>query len=220
LFIFERKQITMLESLEAQIASLRMPNDPINESIVHREETVRSPQPGDKAPHFSLPDENGTSVQLSDLVKKGPVIISFFKGNWCQICDLELKALQRALPEFKKYGATIVGVSPHTVSVSYQLKSEKALSYTILSDSGNEIAHQYGLRFKVRKALMDVFASFGMEDLSPIHGNQGEHTNTLPIPGTFVVGMNGGIIYSFVDSDHTKRAEPADIVAALMSTAA
>jgi peroxiredoxin len=209
----------MAETLKSQLEARRMENDPFNDSIDKREITVPSPQTGEKAPLFSLPDENGNSVLLADLLKKGPVIVSFFKGNWCQLCDLELKALQRALPEFKKYGATILGISPHTVSISYQLKTEKALSYTILSDAGNEIAHMYGLRFKLQKVAMDVFASFGFEDMTPLHGDQGDNTNTLPIPGTFVVGMDGKIIYSFVDSDHTRRAEPSEIVAALMTSA-
>lgn len=207
----------MIEALEPQLAAKRTLIDPINESIAQREITVEIPNTGNKAPLFSLPDENGDKVFLEDLIKKGPVILSFFKGNWCEMCDLELRAHQRALPEFKKYGATLVGISPHTVSISYQLKAEKELTYSILSDAGNEIANLYGLRFKIQKTLLDAFASFGLAFM-PIHGDQGENTETLPIPGTFIIGMNGKIIYSFVDSDHTKRAEPADIVAALMAS--
>ena len=215
-FYVLQKNITMIEALEPQLAAKRAPNDPINDSIAQRKITYEIPKAGETAPLFLLPDENGNKVLLEDLIKKGPVILSFFKGNWCEVCDLELRAHQRALPEFKKYGATLVAISPHTISVSYQLKSEKELTYCILSDSGNEIANLYGLRFEIQKPLLDAFASFGL-DFTQLHGDQGENTGTLPIPGTFVIGVGGRIIYSFVDSDHTKRAEPADIVAVLMT---
>lgn len=186
------------------------------ESINSRE-FKEHPEAGQTAPVFSLPDENGNSVSLQELLNRGPVILTFLKGNFCQYCDLEMKAIQRSLPEFDKYGATVLAITPHTVSVSYEMREEKQLSYTCLSDAGNEIAYTYGLRFKMQQSTMDVFASFGLQDMVPLNGDQGENTNTLPIPGTFVVGKSGNVIFAFVDSDHTKRAESSEIVAALMS---
>jgi peroxiredoxin len=209
-------------NLEDQLEEARVDSnfnyetDHFQHSIAQKGELV-FPVPGDDAPMFELLNETGETVKLQDILKEGPVILSFFKGDFCGYCDLELKALQRSLPQFKKYGAILLGISPHTVSVSYELKEKKNLSYSILSDSGNEIAEKYGLRFKMQKMLMDVFASFGLDDMSPVYGDTGENTNTMPIPGTFVIGMDGKIIYSFVDSDHTKRAEPSDIIACLMS---
>ncbi len=193
--------------------------DHFTDSILKRE-IVESPQAGTLAPSFSLLDETGTEVTLSSLLAKGPCILSFVKGTWCNYCGLELKAMQRVLPEFKKHGATLLAISPHTVSLTQEMKEEKGLGYSILSDAGNEIAYKYGLRFQLQPRLMDVFAQFGFgESLQPIHGDQGDNTNTLPIPGTFVISPDGTVIFSFVNSDHTKRAEPAEIIAALMTVA-
>lgn len=209
-------------SLEQELASARADDgfnyesDHFQESIGQKGE-INHPKVGEEAPKYVLPDENGTEVSLDDLLKKGPVIMSFFKGDFCGYCDLELKALQRALPQFKKYGAILLGISPHTVSISFELKEKKDLSYSILSDKGNAIAENYGLRFKMQEQLMDVMASFGFDGMGEVYGDSGEETNTMPIPGTFVIGMDGNIVYAFVDSDHTKRAEPSDIIASLMS---
>lgn len=49
---------------------------------------------GEKAPAFSLPNQVGESIVLSELLKKGPVVISFYRGSWCPYCNLELRALQ------------------------------------------------------------------------------------------------------------------------------
>ena len=190
--------------------------DPFNDSIQKKGELIY-PNPGESAPMFELLNEKGEPVKLENILKQGPVILSFFKGDFCQLCDLELKTLQRSLPQFTKHGAILLGISPHTVSISYQLKEKKELSYSILSDQGNQIAEIYGLRFKIQPMLMEAFASFGLADLRPLFGDSGENTNTLPIPGTFVIGMDEKIAFAFVDSDHTKRAEPSDIIACLMS---
>lgn len=211
-----------METLESQLESQRRTaNYDYDKDLwtksIHETNDLTHPVSGDNAPMFVLPDENGNQVNLEEILKDGPVILSFFKGDFCSYCDLELKALQRALPQFQKYGAVLVGISPHTVSISYDLKEQKNLSYSILSDTGNEIAEKFGLRFKMAQELVDTFASFGLDDMATVFGESGENTTTVPIPGTFVIGMNGEIVFAFVDSDHTKRAEPADIVACLMS---
>ena len=190
--------------------------DPFN-IIISQSKFAPQPKVGDVAPKFSLPNQNGETVSLQTLISQGPVILSFFKGNWCQVCDLELKALQRSLPEFAKYGAIVLGISPHTVSISYELKEKKQLSYTILSDAGNRIAEQFGLRFPMNNMLFDIFKSFGVDNMTMIHGDNGNDTNTLAIPGTFVIDSNGKVVFAFADSDHTNRAEPAEIVACLAS---
>jgi peroxiredoxin len=209
-------------SLEKELEEMRKSSgyvfeeDMFTDSILHKGE-LTYPKTGDIAPAFVLPNEKGENVSLEGLLKQGPVIISFFKGNFCRFCDVELKALQRSLPQFEKYGAILLGISPHTVSVSFELKTEKNLSYTILSDRGNEIAEKYGLRFRMQDKLRNAFESFGLGDLTPLFGDSGENTNTMPIPGTFVIDMSGKVIFTFVDVDHTKRAEPSDIIASLMS---
>ncbi len=209
-------------NLEQELAQARKESnydfktDIFSDSILQKG-PLSHPKVGDKAPDFVLPNEKGDIVSLQELLKSGPVILSFFKGNFCGFCDLELKALQRSLPQFEKYGAILLGISPHTVSVSFELKTQKSLTYTILSDSGNEIAEKYGLRFKLQPMLLTAFASFGMSDLTPMFGDTGENTNTMPIPGTFVIDVTGKIVYAFVDVDHSKRAEPSDIIACLMS---
>ena len=59
---------------------------------------------GDVAPDFSLPDARGHVVALKTLLDRGPVVISFYRGGWCPFCNLELRGLQRVLPEIVQVG--------------------------------------------------------------------------------------------------------------------
>jgi thiol-disulfide isomerase/thioredoxin len=59
----------------------------------------RAKEVGDKAPTFVLKDPEGNDVSSEVLLKKGPLIISFYRGAWCPYCNMELQALQAALPQ-------------------------------------------------------------------------------------------------------------------------
>jgi thiol-disulfide isomerase/thioredoxin len=62
----------------------------------------RALKAGDRAPDFNLPDARGGYVRLKDLLATGPVVLSFYRGSWCPYCNLELHALQQALPEITR----------------------------------------------------------------------------------------------------------------------
>src|SRR5258708_30093983 len=67
---------------------------------------------GDIAPSFSLKDPEGNVVNSADLLKRGPLVLSFYRGVWCPYCNMELQALETAKQEFDKYGASLVAISP------------------------------------------------------------------------------------------------------------
>jgi hypothetical protein len=54
---------------------------------------------GDRAPVFTLRDQNDTAVSSKDLLAKGSLVVNFYRGAWCPYCNLQLQALQGALPK-------------------------------------------------------------------------------------------------------------------------
>jgi thiol-disulfide isomerase/thioredoxin len=62
----------------------------------------------DSVPDFTLPDAFGHEISLKTLHKEGPVVISFYSGEWCPFCNLELHALQEALPKINGLGANLI----------------------------------------------------------------------------------------------------------------
>ncbi len=67
---------------------------------------------GDVAPDFTLTDSNGTAVTLSDELKKGPVVLTWYRGGWCPYCNIQLAAYQQILPQIEELGARLIAVSP------------------------------------------------------------------------------------------------------------
>ncbi len=170
-----------------------------------------SVQQGMKAPNFSLPDVNGEQVQLSLLLTKGPIVLIFYRGGWCPYCNLALRSYQAILPEIKQPGATLVAVSPQTPDNSLSSSEKMALTFPVLSDSGNVVARNYGLVFTIAPGVQAVQKQMGL-DLARVNGSD---VWELPIPGSYVIAQDGTIALSFVDPDYTHRLEPSAILTAL-----
>ena len=126
----------------------------------------------------------------SDKLLQGSVILSFYRGGWCQYCNLELRALQNLLPEFEKSNATLVAISPENPDRSLSTQEKNELKFPVLSDSNNKVARSMGLA---------------------------KENDKVPIPASYVVDTNGIIRFAFVNPDYTQRAEPSNILKSVTS---
>ncbi len=168
-------------------------------------------QVGQKAPDFTLPNAFGKKISLSDQLKKGPVILSFYRGSWCPYCNLELQMLQQSIPAFDQYGARLIAITPQNPDASKKQLEEDELLFEVLSDLDNSIIKSYRLYFEIPEYLQTIYQQFGI-DLAQTNASG---TWSLPVPATFVIDQNRVVRAAFADSDYTKRMEAADIIAAL-----
>jgi peroxiredoxin len=171
----------------------------------------RAKKVGDKAPAFLLKDPEGNIVSSKELLAKGPLIVTFYRGVWCPYCNMELQALQAALPEFQKLGASLVAISPQTAPNSRKSAKQNNLSFPILSDTKGEVGTAFGLKFKLPDYLVKLYK--GLKNELPTINDDPEWT--LPMPARHVIGPDSTILYSEVNPDYTIRPEPSDMFAAL-----
>ena len=122
-----------------------------------------------------------------------------------------LRALQQALPEIERAGATLVAVSPETPDNSLSTTEKNELQFQVLSDQGNAVAREFGLVFSLPDALRPLYEKFEID----IPNYNGDDSYEIPVPATYVIDQNRIVRFSFVSTDYTRRAEPAEVVAAL-----
>ncbi len=170
---------------------------------------------GDTAPAFTLKDPEGQPVSSADLLARGPLVVSFYRGVWCPYCNMELQALQAALPAFEELGASLVAISPQTAVNSRKSMRQNELSFPILSDTHNDVAAAFGLRFEMPGYLVELYQAL-KNDLPAFNGDP---SWTLPMPGRFVIGQDGTILYAEVNPDYTRRPEPEAMLPALRRAA-
>jgi peroxiredoxin len=162
---------------------------------------------GDTAPDFCLPDANGELVSSVDLRARGPIVVVFFRGNWCPFCNATLRMIRKYTPYFKGRNATIVAISPLSVEETAKTVKENGLNFPVLSDTNSEYSQLLNIAF----VLDDKLKSF-LPDLKAFNNDD---SFILPIPATYVIETDGRVTYSFLETNHTKRAEPIDILNAL-----
>ena len=169
---------------------------------------------GDKAPEFTLTESKGSSVTLSEELKKGPVVLTWYRGGWCPYCNIQLAAYQKILPQIEELGAQLIAVSPELPDKSLSTKEKNELRFPVLTDLNLKVAEQYGLVFKLTSEVSGHYSkSFSMKDF---YGDDSSG-NELPIAATYVIDQDGKIVYAFLDEEYTKRAEPQEILDALDS---
>jgi peroxiredoxin len=168
-------------------------------------------KPGDAMPAFVLPNAEGRLVASDELLARSPLVVSFFRGDWCPYCRTMLQTYQAALPAITAAGGQLVTITPDTSSVPSATKQKYGLHFEVLSDPDSAVALQFGVVFRAPEPYRALLRSRGV-DLADRHGNPGWF---IPIPATFVVDRAGAVRYAFTDIDFTYRAEPDTIVEAL-----
>ncbi|KAI1412749.1 AhpC-TSA-domain-containing protein [Hypoxylon sp. FL1857] len=199
---------TQLEALSAQFvnapAELRDPINTARTDFMKTFDVSGAIQPGQKLPEFQLPDSLNKTVSSSELLSKGPLLITFYRGEWCPFCNLALHALQTKLADFKAKGVTLVAISPELPDKSLSTAEKQKLEFPVLSDVGNKYARQLGIVFKQPDSLRPVFAKLGHDLLK----DNGDDSFEVPVPATLLVDRDGTVKKTYVNPDYTKRLEP------------
>ena len=176
------------------------------ESVEKSGIVVTAKQLGQQAPDFTLNNALGKPVSLRDYLKKGKVVLTWYRGGWCPYCNLTLHQLQQELPNFTANGATLLALTPELPDKSITTAEKHALEFEVLSDIGNKVAKQYGIVFKLTDEVAKRYNDgFGLNDFN------GNESNELPLAATYIINESGEIIYAFLDADYRNRAEPSEL---------
>ena len=144
---------------------------------------------GNKAPDFSLYNENNTLIKLSQLLKIAPVMVVFYPEDFTWICTKQLCAYQEAKETFKKFGILLVGISPNTIGDHIKFKDAYKFDFHLLSDPQN-----------------DVYKNYGLTSLFKLGGNS---------RANFIINCDGTILYRHVEATRATFRKVDELVAVL-----
>jgi peroxiredoxin len=170
-------------------------------------------QIGARAPAFELPDHDGKIASSSDLLLNKRLVLCFIRGRWCPFCVGQMEAMNLIVPQIEQAGAALVAISPQTVKQSFFMHDQHKLRFPLLSDSGNRVARQFGLTYRVPPLQEAVYRRAFVN----LPFTNGDESWELPIPATYIVDRDGTVLYASANEDYTERPEPGDIVAKLHS---
>jgi peroxiredoxin len=206
----QRLKLYLAESRRL-LPDLETTYDQLVERIAANGADEHVPAIGEVLPNFLMTDSKGHLVDLAALLAKGPLVVSFNRGPWCDYCGLELHALARAYLGIVAAGGEVVSVVPETAHYAQRLQEVRGLPFRVLTDLDLAYALSLGLVFWVGDKIKEMYGQFGI-DLAQFQGNGGW---LLPIPATLVVGQDGRVKARFVDPDFRHRMDIEDIFQAL-----
>ncbi|MBK8142911.1 MAG: AhpC/TSA family protein [Chitinophagaceae bacterium] len=161
-----------------------------------------------KAPDFKAKDQFGNEIRLKDLLKKGKVVLVFYRGQWCPYCNKELSRLQDSLQFIRDKGAEVVAVSPEKPeNVALTVEKTKA-EYSILYDEGLKIMKAYDVEFEMEENTVTRYRNAGLD----IEKNNGANGRYLPVPAVFIIDKESTVTYRFFEPDYKKRPSVKELL--------
>jgi peroxiredoxin len=170
---------------------------------------------GDRMPDGNLLDVAGQPTTLAAALSSRPGVIVFYRGGWCPYCNIALRAYQTQLvPALAEQGIPLVAISPQSPDGSLSTQETKELTFTVLSDPGNQIAGQLGILTAPSDGARAAQLQLGL-DLTKVNA---DGTTTLPMPTVVIVDSAGIVRWIDVHADYTTRTEPDQVLRAIAQT--
>ncbi|MCG2617032.1 AhpC/TSA family protein [Terrimonas sp. NA20] len=167
-----------------------------------------------KAPEFKAKDQDGKEVRLKDLLKKGKVVLVFYRGEWCPYCNKFLQKLEDSLSLIKEKGATLVAVTPELPENIGKTVTKTKAEFPILHDEDLKIMKAYDVEFEVPENTLTRYRNSGIK----IDENNGKNGNFLPVPAVYVINKESTVVYRFFNQDYKKRPNVKEILEFLQKT--
>ena len=172
-------------------------------------------EPGSRLPDGELLDVAGEPATLAETLGGKPAVIVFYRGGWCPYCNIALRTYQAQLvPALAERGISLIAISPQTPDGSLSTKESKELTFTVLSDPGNQIAGQLGILTAPSDGTRAAQLQLGL-DLTQVNA---AGTTALPMPAVVIADADGVIRWIDVHLDYTTRTEPGQVLQAVTET--
>lgn len=167
---------------------------------------------GENAPMFTAIDADSNQFSLKDELKNGPVVIIFYRGFWCPVCNRHLGSMQDSLKMIEKTGAKVIAVSPEKPEYLDKMANKSGAEFTLLYDEDYKIANAYDVNFKPTAMQLFIYNTVLRGDLKNTHS---DNSQRLPIPATYIVNQKGIVSWRQFDHDYKKRSSVKEILNAL-----
>jgi len=161
------------------------------------------------APRINTSSITGKKIDTDELIKLGPVVVIFYRGEWCPVCNKYLSELNESLPEITEKGATVLVISPELLENAQKTQKETKSDFIFVSDTSLQILKDYDVLFDVTEKYQKKIKMFLRSDIAE---NNGKEKAQLPIPATYIIGTNGKIIFKQFDYNYKNRASAEDIL--------
>jgi peroxiredoxin Q/BCP len=144
---------------------------------------------GNPAPAFALDDDQGKSILLGEILQRGPVLLTFYPGDFTPVCTKQLCSYQDSIQKFSQYGVQVVGISKNSPKEHQDFRKAYGFTFPLLSDPDKTVMKAYGV------------------------------TSLIMLGGTsravYVLAKNGTVLYRYVEPTTLTHRKPGELLKVL-----
>ena len=164
---------------------------------------------GEKAPLIEGVDQFGKQINSQEILKEQKILLVFYRGYWCPYCKKHLVSLQKNLESLTQKGLFVVVVTPEKVEKTKITGQDLNATFSIIHDVDNKIMNDYKVAFEVNKQNVTSYFGFTQKKIAEYNA---KNNNTLPVPATYLIGLDGKINYVHYNPDHHERSDFKEII--------
>ncbi len=164
---------------------------------------------GEKAPRFTAIDSDSVSFRLDSNLKQHPVLIIFYRGFWCPVCNKHLSSIQDSLKMIEDLGVKVIAISPEKPEFLNKMAEKTGAQFTLLYDEDYKIATAYDVLYDPTGFQLFTYNAVLGGKLRKTHSDESQQ---LPIPATYIVNQQGIIIWRQFDPNYHHRSTVKDIL--------
>ncbi|MFZ2285305.1 MAG: peroxiredoxin-like family protein [Lutibacter sp.] len=164
---------------------------------------------GSDAPQIVFTTVENEKVKLEDLYKNQPLVIIFYRGFWCPVCNKHLSDFATRAKEIEAKGAKLIAISSESYENIVQTRDKTNAEFTIISDVDGSIMKAFDVNYKVTSAYQAIIAEKLNTSISETNATK---EAVLPVPATYIIDTYGKIVYKQFDPNYKVRASIEDIL--------
>ncbi|MDF1672902.1 MAG: peroxiredoxin-like family protein [Vicingaceae bacterium] len=164
---------------------------------------------GSDAPLIKGNSIKGEEVNSKTILQEKEIVVIFYRGEWCPICNRYLSNLSDSLSYIISKNAEVLVVGPETFENAEKTSEKAEAAFTIISDTTMQIQKDFDVLFYVTKKYQRKIKTFLFTDIAE---NNSQEEAQLPVPATYIIGRDGKIKWRHFDYDYSRRASVKSII--------
>lgn len=166
---------------------------------------------GSPMPAFTLSNAFGKPVSSAELQQHGALLIVFYRGGWCPYCNLQIRQLTEAWPEFQRRKVTPVLISVDQVDAAALAQRSYDIPFPVLSDPALQAHDAFKVTMTLDAATYQAYRGYGLD----IEQWSGRDHHKFAVASAFLVDTSGTIRWAHASPDYKVRPSPAQLLAVI-----